>query len=111
MNYNIQYPNYNRSILSISSSILNKFNVDVEYPTLTELDEYLKKDYQNIVFLILDCLGMSILENNLEEHSFLRKNLKTNITTVFPSTTVAATTAFHSGKSPLENGWTGEGAE
>lgn len=107
MNYNIQYPNYDRSILSISSSLLNKFDVNTQYPTLKELDNYLKKDYQNIVFLILDCLGMSILESNLEKDSFLRKNLKTNVTTVFPSTTVAATTAFHSGKSPLENGWIG----
>ena len=107
MNYNIQYPDYNRSILSVSSSILNFFNINSNYPTLKELDNYLKKGYKNIVFLILDCLGTEILTENLGESSFLRKNLIANITTVFPSTTVAATTAFHSGTSPFENGWIG----
>ena len=107
MNYNIQYPDYNRSILSVSSSILNFFNINSIYPTLKELDNYLKKGYKNIVFLILDCLGTEILTENLEESSFLRQNLIANITTVFPSTTTAATTAFHSGTSPFENGWIG----
>ncbi len=107
MNYDILYPDYNRSILSISSSLLNKFNISSNYPTLKELDIYLKKDYKNIIFLILDCLGTKILNNNLSKDSILKENFKTNVTTVFPSTTVAATTAFHSGISPVENGWIG----
>lgn len=107
MKYEVQYPNYDRSILSVSSSILHRFNINSNYPTLKELDGYLKSDYNNIIFLILDCLGTKILEKNLKEDSILKRNLKTNITTVFPSTTVAATTAFHSGSSTLENGWIG----
>ena len=107
MKYEIMYPDYNRSILSISASILNKFGIKSNYPTLAEIDKFLKKDYKNIVFLILDCMGTEILKNDLPEYSILRRNLKTSVTTVFPSTTVAATTAFHSGTSPLENGWIG----
>ena len=107
MKYDIQIPDYNRSILSVSSSILNKFNIKSDYPSLKEIDKYLKKDYRNIVFIILDCMGMKILEKNLKKNSILRKNLKTSVSTVFPSTTVAATTAFHSGMSPLESGWIG----
>ncbi len=103
----IKYPDYDRSILSISSSILNKFNLNSNYNSLKELDEYIKKDYKNIVFLILDCMGKNVLENNLNEESFLRKNMITSVTSVFPSTTVAATTAIHSGKSALESGWIG----
>ena len=107
MKYSLQYPDYNKCILSISASLLNKFGIKSNYPTLKELDKYLKKEYKNIIFLILDCLGSKILENNLSEYSILRKNVKTNIATIFPSTTVAATTAFHSGVSTLENGWIG----
>lgn len=107
MKYSLQYPDYNRCILSISASLLSKFGIKSNYPTLKELDKYLKKEYKNIIFLILDCLGSKILENNLSEYSILKKNVKTNITTIFPSTTVAATTAFHSGISTLENGWIG----
>ena len=107
MKYALQYPNYDRCILSISSSLLKKFGLKSNYSTLKELDKYLENEYKNIIFLILDCLGSKILENNLRENSILKKNIKTNITTIFPSTTVAATTAFHSGTSSLENGWIG----
>jgi predicted AlkP superfamily pyrophosphatase or phosphodiesterase len=107
MNKNIQLPDYNRSILSVSSSIMKYYNVKSNYKSLIELDNVLKKKYQNVVFIILDCVGKNIVEKNLDKDSIIRKNLLTNVTTVFPSTTVAATTAFHSCLSPLESGWIG----
>lgn len=107
MKKNICKPNYDRSILSISSSIMKKYNVKSNYKSLPELDNILAKDYRNVIFLILDCLGIEILKSNLSEDSILRKNLITNVTSVFPPTTAAATPAFHSGLSPLENGWVG----
>mgnify|MGYP004640321275 CR=1 FL=1 len=48
---NILYPNYDRSILSISSSLLKYYNLESNYPSLKELDDELKKNYKNIVFL------------------------------------------------------------
>ena len=107
MKQNICKPDYDRSILSISSSIMKKYNVKSNYKSLPELDNILAKDYRNVIFLILDCLGSEILKSNLSEDSILRKNLITNVTSVFPPTTAAATPAFHSGLSPLENGWVG----
>lgn len=104
---NILYPNYDRSILSLSSSLLKYYNLESNYPSLKELDDELKKNYKNIVFLILDCFGTSIMEKNLRKSSFLRQHVVANITSVFPPTTVAATTAFHSGISPYESGWIG----
>ena len=100
-------PDYNRSILSVSSSILKYYNLDANYKSLAELDAVLKNKYKNIVFLILDCLGVNIINNNLSENNLLKKNILTTVTTIFPSTTVAATTAFHSGLSPYETGWLG----
>lgn len=107
MENKIKYPNYDRSILSISSSILKKFHVNSDYPSLVELDKYMEQDYKNIIVMILDCMGTDIVQQNLPEEGIFRKNLKANITTVFPSTTVAATTAFHAGTSAWENGWIG----
>ena len=107
MKKEIQFPDYKNSILSISASILNAFHCHSEYSSLKVIDTYMQHHYKNIVFLILDCMGTNVLEHHLEEDSFLRRNKKTNVTTVFPSTTVAATTAFHSGQSPLEHGWIG----
>ena len=107
MTNNIQFPDYIRSILSISSSIMKYYNIKSNYKSLPELDNILNKDYQNIIYLILDCLGDNILKSNLSNDSILKNNKITTITSVFPPTTAAATTAIHSGLSPLERGWIG----
>ncbi len=103
----ITYPNYDRSILSIASSVLNHFDVkDCQHKTLPEFDELLSKDYKNIIVMLFDGLGTSTIKYHLEENDFLRKNHVTDISSVFPSTTVAATTSIESGYSP-ETAWLG----
>ena len=98
---------YNNSILSVSNSVLKHFNGTSSYETLPELDAILKKDYKNIVLMIIDCMGTSIIDNNLPKHSFLRQHILKNISSVFPPTTAAATTTFHSGLPPVYSGWIG----
>lgn len=104
----ITYPNYDRSILSIASSVLNHFGIkDCKHKTLTEFDKLLEKDYKNIIVMLFDGLGTSTLKYHLKENDFLRKHHVTDISSVFPSTTVAATTSIMSGYSPAECGWLG----
>ncbi|MGN0447888.1 MAG: alkaline phosphatase family protein [Acutalibacteraceae bacterium] len=104
----ITYPNYDRSILSIASSVLNYFDVkDCQHKTLPELDKLLSKGYKNIVVMLFDGLGVSAIKEHLNENDFLRKHFVCSISSVFPSTTVAATTAIESGYSPIETGWLG----
>ena len=104
----IKYPNYDRSILSIASSVLNHFGVkDCQHKTLPEFDKLLEKDYKNVIVILFDGLGTSTLNHHLKEKDFLRKHYVTDISSVFPSTTVAATTSILSGYSPLECGWLG----
>jgi len=104
----IKYPNYDRSILSIASSVLNHFGVkDCQHKTLPEFDKLLEKNYKNIIVILFDGLGTSTLNYHLNENDFLRKHYVTDISSVFPSTTVAATTSILSGYSPLECGWLG----
>ena len=104
----ITYPNYDRSILSIASSVLKHFGVkDCKHKTLPEFDKLLKKDYKNIIVMLFDGLGTSTLKYHLEENDFLRRHHVTDISSVFPSTTVAATTSIMSGYSPAECGWLG----
>lgn len=100
-------PNYDKSILSVSSSILRHYGIKSNYKSLNELDIILKRNYKNVVFLILDCLGENIINKNLADDDILRNNVITTVTSVFPPTTAAATTAFHSGLSPYESGWIG----
>ncbi len=104
----ITYPNYDRSILSIASSVLNHFGVkDCQHKTLPEFDILLEKDYKNIIVMLFDGLGVSAINEHLNENDFLKKHFVCPISSVFPSTTVAATTAIESGYSPVETAWLG----
>lgn len=104
----IKYPEYERSILSVASSVLKHFGVpDCPHETLPEFDKLLEKNYKNVVVMLFDGLGISALEEHLGENDFLRKNLICPVSSVFPSTTVAATTSITSGLSPLESAWLG----
>lgn len=99
------YPNYQNSLLNVSSSFFKYYNLETKYPSLPILDKYLEKQYKHIVVFLVDAMGEAIINKNLPDNSFLKENIKTTITSVSPSTTSAATTAFLSGKSPLETGW------
>lgn len=108
MKYEVLRPNYDKSILSISSSIKKNYNLKSNYKSLKELDDIFESNKRkNVIFMILDCMGVNILEKNLNKNDFLRKHMITSVTSVFPPTTAAATTSFHSGLSPYETGWIG----
>ncbi len=57
--------------------------------------------------MLFDGLGVSAINEHLNENDFLRKHFVCPISSVFPSTTVAATTAIESGYSPVETAWLG----
>ena len=106
MKENIFNPNYDHSILALSSSILKKYNISTPHTSLPKLDELLKK-YKNIVLIIFDGMGKNILEHHLNQNTFLRKKTKDILSSVFPPTTTAATNSIHSGLAPIEHGWLG----
>lgn len=104
----IKYPDYDRSILSVASSVLKYFGVkDCPHRTLPELDGLLNKNYKNVIVMLFDGMGTSVIKEHLNEDDFLRRHLLTDISSVYPSTTVAAVTAIESGSSPAETGWIG----
>lgn len=103
----IVFPNYQNSILNVSSSILKYYGANVSHPSLSYLDNYFTKDYRNVILLLIDGLGVDAIQKHLTKKAIIRRSLKTTITSVFPSTTVAATTAVLSGKAPIETGWFG----
>jgi predicted AlkP superfamily pyrophosphatase or phosphodiesterase len=59
------------------------------------------------VTLLIDAMGTSVMAKHLSKEGFFYTHLNKEMTTVFPPTTSAATTAFRTGKSPAENGWLG----
>lgn len=100
-------PDFNKNIINISATIAEFLGCPNDKPILPELAAELKKGYKNVVFLILDGMGINPINQNLTDDAFLKKNIKQVLTSVFPSTTTNATTTLLTNKYPMEHGWFG----
>lgn len=103
-----KYPDYTNCIANLANSILEEFGVKEDgRQTLKSIEPYLAKGYENIVVILLDGMGKCILEKNLAEDGFFNIHLKNTYSSVFPPTTVAATTSVANGLNPCDHGWLG----
>lgn len=100
-------PDYDNCITCLANSILKKFGVEQNGKSLEMIDRYLEKEYRNIVVIVLDAMGKCIVERNLDKNGFFNNHMAGELTTVFPSTTVAATTSVISGFNPVSTSWLG----
>ena len=108
MKEKVFYPDYSNSILGIPNSILKYCGVEPLHKTNDILDRYLKKEYQNVVFMLFDGMGTECIEKNLDkDNSLFIANKRADLSSVFLSTTTAATTSLVSALSPIEHGWLG----
>lgn len=107
MERKIIFPDYNRSLVNLSSSILKSFGVHTKEPGMEEIDALLTKDYKNVVLLLLDGMGVSIMEKTLNKAGAFWSNLYLKYTSVFPASTVPATTSVLSALSPVSHAWLG----
>lgn len=103
----MQLPKYEDSLLAITSSIQKHFGLESEYQSMVDLDNELKKGYKHIFLYLIDGLGYYNLETLSKEMPFVKSCLVRPISSVYPSTTVAATTVACSGKPPIATGWIG----
>ncbi len=103
----IVIPNYNECITNVSNSILKHFNHGTYHNTIDALDSILEKNYKNVIVVLCDGMGSILLDEMLDNDSFLIKNRLKTITSVYPPTTTAATTSMLSGLNPNEHGWLG----
>lgn len=106
-NYEPCFPDYEDSILGLSNSILSYYGIKPYHKTLSGADFLLAKKFPHVVVILLDGLGLNVLEQNLSYRDFLRRNLFSEYSSVFPPTTTASTTSLLSGLSPIEHGWLG----
>lgn len=104
---NIELIDYKNCIANLSNSVLKHFGAKTVGDTLPLADKYLEKKYKNVVILLLDGMGTYILEKNLPKDGFLRTHFVDSYKTVFPPTTVAATTSIDCGLQPIEHAWFG----
>ncbi|MBR3929879.1 MAG: alkaline phosphatase family protein [Clostridia bacterium] len=101
-------PDYQKSILSITSSVAAYFGAKTPYPPLEAVTAALmEKNTKNVVLLLFDGMGENLLKRHLQEDAFLRKHDVGPVSTVYPSTTTAATTSLWTGVAPGEHAWLG----
>lgn len=108
MNKKIKLPDYENCLTNLACSIEKHFALEFHHKTLNRVDMLLNNNNsKNVIVLVYDGFGKNIIEKNLDQSSFFRKNLKDEITSVFPPTTAAATTSLITGLNPNEHGWLG----
>lgn len=100
--------NYNECITNLACSIRKYFKLEYKHNTLSYIDDILEKEHpKNVVTILCDGMGANILERTLNYGDFLLEHKIKNIYTVFPATTVAATTSIMTGLNPVETGMLG----
>lgn len=99
------FPDFQHSIVNLAATMSAFMGKPTKHPVLPKLAAQLKPDYKNIVYLVFDGMGSYILEKNLPADSLFRQNQIDSVTSVFPSTTAAATTSLTTALAPAEHGW------
>ena len=78
------------------------------HKTLSYIDELLEeKQPENVILLLLDGLGSRVMEKFLDKNSFLMRNMKSEIYSVYPPTTASCMNSIKTGLNPSEHGWLG----
>lgn len=100
--------NYSECLTNLACSIRKYFGLDYKHNTLCYIDSLLEEyKPKNVVTILCDGMGSNILDRTLSNESFFIRNRLKSITTVFPATTVAATTSMMTGLNPVESGMLG----
>lgn len=98
------------TLVNVGNSILNFFDIPTFHDSYEPLDKILKDTKKEKIALVLfDGMGKVVLDTYKDDIPFLYSHIMTTFNSVFPPTTVAATTALTTGKYPLETsylGWT-----
>lgn len=101
--------NYNECLTNLACSIRKYFELDYKHNTIDYIDKILNENKpKNVVTILCDGMGSNIMDRILSKDSFFLKYRIKSITTVFPATTVAATTSMMTGLNPVETamlGW------
>ena len=97
--------NYNdHNLVTFSNSLLKHFGGVPFHQTEPAVDEALS-NRQKVAVILFDGMGQNTIRKHLKYNSFIRQHFLCTINSTFPPTTTAATTAFLTGKYPIETGW------
>ena len=69
------YPDYKHSILGIPNALLHHYGVKGKEYDLSKLKRALKQNHKNVVFILLDGMGVDMMQHQLSSFSFLRRHI------------------------------------
>lgn len=97
-------PNYDDTFLNVIGTIKEYYGSK----NLYKKEELINLDgIKHTVILLLDGLGTKFIKEMDKDLIFLNKHYKKSLTSIYPSTTAAATTAIKNGLTPIETAWLG----
>ncbi len=94
------------SIVNLMSSVVGALGGKTGYRALAGLPPSEISSSKNIILIIIDGMGHEFIKKH-GKGSFLWKNTRSKMTSVFPSTTAAAITTFRTGLPPSRHAVTG----
>ena len=111
-------PNYDgcsiTNVAATAAGLLGVELADAAPPLPTDLWADMASDVRNVIMVVLDAVGYRCLQRALAEakkdsilHRLAQVGRFAPITSVFPSTTVAAMTTIWTGRTPLDHGFIG----
>lgn len=74
---------------------------------LERLQEMQNTTAKNRLVMVLDGMGVAVINKLLDKKGFFARHMTDTETAIIPATTVAATTAYRTGKMPWETGFIG----
>lgn len=99
-------PNFNKSIVNLSSTLSNYLGCESDIKQLKKLKGKLEhNDYDNIIFIIFDGLGIYDINELTTENGFYKDHIFDVLSSTMPATTTNATTSMLSCKYPSEHLW------
>ncbi|SCW48075.1 Predicted pyrophosphatase or phosphodiesterase, AlkP superfamily [Ruminococcaceae bacterium YRB3002] len=106
--YEVVYnPDYKNCIANLPNSVLKYFGAETVGDTLPLMDKYLDREYKNVVVMLLDGMGSSVLVWNMDHGDHFYRHYAGSYDSVFPSSTVPATISAMTGLQPCEHAWLG----
>lgn len=97
---------YKASLVNFSSSILKRYGCKPYHSSINKIDGLLK-NRKKVLVILMDGMNEYILESHKDVTTQFLNHCFMKITSVYPPTTVAATTALLSARYPSETGYLG----
>lgn len=96
------------TLVNLSNSILKYFGAPTYNKSMLSIDRLLAKtDKRKVCLVLFDAMGKNVIESHKHDLPFIYPHVFREFKSVYPPTTVAATTSLTTGKYPIQTGYLG----